>query len=160
MKTHAVFFFAAMFAITALSACTVAGRHPASPTPTPDFASEARSMMDLYAQAVLEMDSQSIASLFLPDGAVHDNGKLKAQGPDAILKFLKSFDGVVRVDNYQTTIKSVQVNGNTVILTGTFQQQYTLLANNQTGTSSGNFTAEWVHQPDDKWLIRKMATQE
>jgi uncharacterized protein (TIGR02246 family) len=160
MKTHAVFFFAVMFAFIALSACTRAGIAPASPTPTPDFASEARSMMDRYTQAVLNMDSQTIASLFLPDGAVYDNGKLKARGPDAILKFLKSFDGVVRVDKYQTTITSVQVSGNTVILTGTFQQQYTLLANNQTGTSSGNFTAEWVHQADSKWSIRKMATQE
>ncbi len=160
MNTNGVLSFTALFVLIALSACTVAGTPPASPTPTPDFAFEARAMMDRYSQALLKMDSQTIASLFLPDGAAYDNGKLQAQGPDAIFKFLKSFDGVVRVDKYKTTITSVQVNGDTVILTGTFQQQYKLLANNQTGTSSGNFTAEWVRQADSKWLIRKMETQE
>jgi uncharacterized protein (TIGR02246 family) len=160
MKTHTILSFAGLFALIALSACATAVAPLAALTPTPDLASEARAMMDQYDQAILKMDSQTIASFFLPDGAAYDNGNLQAQGPDAMLKFMKSFDGVVRVDKYQTTITSVQANGATVILTGTFQQQYTMLANNQTGTSSGNFTVEWVRQADGKWLIRKIETQE
>ena len=160
MKIHAILSFACLLALIVLSACTATVTSPAPPTPTPDFASEVRAMMDQYDQAILKMDSQTIASFYLPDGAAYDNGHLQAQGPDAVLKFLKSFDGVVRLDKYQTTITSVQVNGDTVILTGTFQQQYTLLANNQTGASSGNFTAEWVRQANSKWLIRKIETQE
>ncbi len=154
MKIHIVLFFASI----ALSACA----SPVTPTasPTPDLASEARAMMSQYSLAVQKMDYQTIASFYLPDGAAYDNGQLQAQGPDAIRTFLKSFNGVVRVDQYQTKVTSAQVNGDTVTLTGTFQQQYTLLANNQSGASSGTFTVEWVRQPDGKWLIKRIETHE
>jgi uncharacterized protein (TIGR02246 family) len=157
MKTHYILASAGLFVLFVLSACTAAATPP---TPTPDYAAEARARMDQYAQAILKMDSQAIVSLYLPDGAAYDNGNLQAQGPDAILKFMKSFDGVVRVDKYQAVVTSAQVKGDTVTLTGTYQQEYTLLANNKTGKSSGNFTAEWVRQADGKWLIRKLETRE
>lgn len=160
MKTYDVLSFAGLLALIALSACTAAVTPTASPTSTPDLAAEARAMMDQYNQAILKMDSQAIAALFLPDGATYDNGTQLAQGPEAILKFMKSFDDVVQVDSYQAAITSTQVNGDTVTLSGTFEQQYTMLSNHKTGTASGNFTAEWVRQADGKWLLRKMSTQE
>lgn len=160
MKTQEILSFAGLFALIALSACTAAVTPSAPATSTPDLVAEARSMMEQYNQAILKMDSQAIAAFYLPDGAAYDNGNLQAQGPEAILKFMKSFDGVVRVDQYEATITSAQVNGETVTLSGTFQQQYTMLSNHKTGTSSGKFTAEWVRQADGKWLLRKMSTQE
>ena len=158
MKLYAIILFASI----ALSACASSAVPTPTPVPssTPDYASEARAMMDQYDQAMLKMDSQTIASFYLPDGAAYDNGQLQAQGPEAIRNFLESFGGVVRVDQYQMTITSAQVNGNTVILSGTFQQQYTMLANNQGGSTSGSFTVEWMRQPDGKWLIKKLETNE
>jgi len=145
---------------TATSTVKPSPTNTAVPTATHSLEAQARAMMDQYAQATLKMDAQTIAAFYLPDGGAYDNGRLQAQGPDAIFNFLNSFTGVVQVDQYQTTITSAQVNGNHVTLTGTYQQSYTMLANKQTGSASGQFTVEWVRQADGKWLIQKMQTQE
>jgi len=160
MKTRDLLSFAGLLAGLTLSACTAAATPSALPTSTPDLAAEARAMMDQYNQAILKMDSQAIAAFFLPDGTTYDNGTQLAQGPEAILKFMQYFDGVVRVDSYQATITSAQVDGDTMTISGTFEQQYTMLSNKKTGSASGNFTAEWVRQADGQWLLRKMSTQE
>jgi uncharacterized protein (TIGR02246 family) len=157
MKRTPVYTIAVALAASILSGCGAAA--PSSvPTATPDYASEVRAAMQKYSDAVRAMNSDAIAAFYTPDGEAWDRGKLNARGPDAIRTFLKSFDGVVRVDSYQTTITSVTIQGEEATITGTYEQTYTLLADGRSGTARGTYTAEWVRQPDGAWLVQRMTT--
>jgi ketosteroid isomerase-like protein len=140
-----------------LSAC---GAAVPVATPTADYASEAKAAMQKYNDAVLKMDAETIASLFAEDGESWDNARLLARGPDEIRQFLKTFDSVVRVDSYETTVDSDRIEGDHVILKGTYDQHYTLLANNKSAIAKGSYEADWVRQPNGSWLVQKMTTIE
>lgn len=125
----------------------------------PESVAEVKAAMERYNQYVLAMDAESVAASFTADGEVIDRGRSIARGRDAIRKFLASFKGVVRVDENATTIQSVNVQGDTALVTGTYRQKATLLAHQRTIEVEGRLEAEWVRQPTGEWLIRRMRTK-
>jgi len=60
----------------------------------------------------------------------------------------QSTDSTLRVDSYETKTESVNAAGTKPVIVGIYEQEYTWLSNNQTGTMRGRYFAEWVEQPD------------
>jgi ketosteroid isomerase-like protein len=118
-----------------------------------------KAAMRRYSQYVKDMNSEGIAALFTSDGELIDAGKLIAQSPASIRKFLGSFEGAVRVEENINTIDSVTVTGATAVLVGTYRQKVLMLADNRPVQVQGKFEVEWSRQPDGQWLIHRMRTQ-
>src|SRR5262249_49745555 len=118
-----------------------------------------KAAMRRYSQFVKDMNAEGIAALFTSDGELIDAGKVIAQTPASIRKFLGSFEGVVRVEENINSIDSITVTGTSAILVGTYRQKVLMLADNRPVQVQGKFEVEWSRQPDGQWLIHRMRTQ-
>src|SRR6185295_817889 len=119
---------------------------------------EIENAMKQYDRLTFRMAADSLADTYTPDGELGGKGMKTQMGRDSIRKFLKSFDpkSITLISNW-TKASSVVFKGDTAIVEGTYEQK-AKLAQGDTGTYTGTFTAKWMKGESNKWLIRKMYT--
>ena len=123
-----------------------------------DRKAEIENAMKQYDRLTFRMAADSLADTYLPDGELRGKGMKTQIGRDSIRKFLKSFDpkSITLISNW-TKASSVVFKGDTAIVEGTYEQK-AKLAQGDTGTYTGTFTAKWMKGESNKWLIKKMYT--
>lgn len=109
--------------------------------------------MKYYDHLILTSDADSISLLYTPDGNLGDI----AVGRDSIRKFLSSFKNI-KVLSQSSVSASIQINADTAIQKGTYQQS-DLIAGKDTVYVKGKFFATWQWMQDKTWHIKKMITQ-
>src|SRR5262249_31684798 len=75
-----------------------------------------------YEGAILRMDGAAIAASFTDDGQMVTEGQEPIVGPEAIKKFLATFDGEVKVLEYETTLDAKNERDGGVELRGHYRQ--------------------------------------
>jgi len=123
-----------------------------------DHKAEIENAMKQYDRLTFRMAGDSLADTYTPDGELGGQGMKTQLGRDSIRKFLKSFDpkSVTLISNW-TKPTSIVFKGDTAIVEGSYEQK-AKLAEGDTGTYIGTFTAKWMKGDQGKWLIRKMYT--
>jgi len=119
---------------------------------------EIENAMKHYDRLTFRMAGDSLADIYTSDGELGGKGMKTYVGRDSIRKFLKSFDpaSITLISN-STKIDSLVFKGDTAVVKGSYEQK-AKLAQGDTGTYNGTFTATWMKGEGDKWLIRKMYT--
>lgn len=121
-----------------------------------DKQAEVMSIMKQYERYVLEMQMDSLVSLFSADGETGQEGTKLIQGKDSIRSFLASFTNV-KVLEHSNPIDYVAFEKDTGIVTGRYSQT-ALINEHDTVHVKGKFTAKLL--PAGKsWLIRRMTTR-
>jgi hypothetical protein len=106
--------------------------------------------MKRYDRFILQVDADSIASCFAPDGRL---GKLG--GRDSIRAFLKTFNEV-KVLEQASTSETVVIDGDAARQEGHYRQKVILEGDTIIGT--GKYSATWVWDGQAGWLLKKMET--
>ena len=112
-----------------------------------------RSAMQLYDHYIQKLDADSIALLYTPDG---DLGTI-AHGRDSIRKFLLNFKNVNVLSQHSTT-ESIKITGDSSLQKGKYQQ-VVVVAEKDTITVKGEYTASWQWIPRSGWHIKRMETK-
>jgi ketosteroid isomerase-like protein len=122
-----------------------------------DRKAEIEKAMKQYDRLTFRMAADSLANTYSIDGELGGKGMKTSIGRDSIRKFLKSFDpaSITLISNW-TKASSIIFKGDTGVVEGTYEQK-AKLAQGDTGTYIGTFTAKWI-KVDGRWLIRKMYT--
>ena len=141
MYTQRFFLFATLFA-AGLIACKTNTRNKAG----------VELAMHSYDHLILELNADSIALLYTPDG---DLGNM-AHGRDAIRRFLSTFKNV-RVLSQVSQTTSLQVSGDSALQTGRYEQDV-IVDGKDTVSVKGLYTARWIWINDSGWHIRRMDT--
>jgi ketosteroid isomerase-like protein/uncharacterized damage-inducible protein DinB len=123
-----------------------------------DRKTEIEKAMKQYDHLTFRMAADSLADTYTPDGELGGKGMKTQLGRDSIRKFLKSFDpkSITLISN-STKATTINFKGDTAIVEGTYEQK-AKLAQGDTGTYTGTFTAKWMKGEPNKWLIRNMYT--
>lgn len=111
------------------------------------------SAMQQYDHFILNLDADSIALLFTPDGNL---GNI-ARGRDSIKKFLSSFKNV-RVLSQSSSTTSIQINKDTAVQKGAYRQ-VDIVAEKDTVKVKGEYTATWLWINQKGWHIKEMTTK-
>lgn len=114
--------------------------------------SEIELSMKQYDHYIKNLDADSIALMFTPDG---DLGTI-AHGRDSIRKFLSTFKNVSVLATASTT-GSIVLNGDSSTQTGTYWQ-LDLINARDTVKVKGLFTAKWKWTKESGWRLKKMET--
>jgi Domain of unknown function (DUF4440) len=114
---------------------------------------EIESAMNQYNRYILSMNTDSIASIFAPDGDLGDI----AHGRDSIQHFLLRFKEF-KVLSQKSTTNSISITGDSATQTGMYWQT-TIIPPNDTVHVKGNFTAKWIWLGGSGWKIKRMDTQ-
>jgi ketosteroid isomerase-like protein len=109
--------------------------------------------MQQYDHLIKEMDADSIALLYTPDGDLGD----VAHGRDSIRKFLSSFKNV-KVLSQSSTTTFLEVHGDSFFQKGTYKQ-VVLMEGKDTVRVKGEYNATWLWIPNDGWHIKHMTTK-
>jgi uncharacterized protein (TIGR02246 family) len=117
-----------------------------------------RQALQAYDAAVLAMNADAIAALYLPEGEMWDQGKLARKGPDAIRTFLKSFEGQVRVESQRTAIDRIRWQGVRAIVETTYQQGARVLSTQALVDAHGHIRFEWMKDGAGAWRIARAET--
>ena len=112
-----------------------------------------QSAMKQYDHYIQNLDADSIALLYTPDG---DLGNI-AHGRDSIRKFLSTFKNV-KVLSQSSTTASIKITGDTSLQKGRYQQ-VVVIAGKDTLTLRGEYTATWLWMPNAGWHIKRMETK-
>ncbi len=109
--------------------------------------------MQRYNHLILQLDADSIALLFTPNGNLGDI----AVGRDSIKKFLSSFKDI-KVLSQNSSTTSIIIKGDSAIQKGLYQQS-DIIAKKDTMYVKGEYTALWQWLPQQGWRIKKMVTK-
>jgi uncharacterized protein (TIGR02246 family) len=109
-----------------------------------------------YRNLILELQADRVADMFADDGELSHNGEKSYIGPRQISAFLKSFSGY-KILKYELVAVSTAVEGENATQNGTYTQTVVAPEGN-TIMAAGSFETAWRHQPDGRWLIKKMRT--
>ena len=108
--------------------------------------------MQKYDRYILNMDVDSIALLYAPDGEL---GKM-ATGRDSIRRFLEKFKKYkVLAQTSKTNL--ISINKDTALHSGLYTQKVIVPAND-TVTVKGLFSAKWIWIDSTGWHIQRMET--
>ena len=110
------------------------------------------SALHTYDRLIMEMDADSIASLYTTDGEL---GKV-AKGRDSIRRFLLTFKKFQVLVNESTT-DSIFMTGDSALQTGSYRQEV-VLPSKDTAHLKGLFRASWIWKKREGWHIKKMET--
>lgn len=124
---------------------------PAHPSP----AVELQAALARYEQLVLSMDHAGIASLFVEDGEVDNDGQRPITGPAAIDTFLRQFSAY-KVLRYEIVATRTTINDPAAVQTGSFHQRVRL-PDGRVVDVFGKFKVEWVWTAQG-WRIWRMGT--
>ncbi len=108
--------------------------------------------MKTYDRFILNMNTDSIALLYAPDGEL---GKM-AKGRDSIRIFLNKFKDFKVLFQRSETDK-ISIEQDSAIQTGNYRQTV-IIPSKDTVTVKGSFTVLWVWSGSGAWLIRRMET--
>ncbi len=114
---------------------------------------EIESAMNQYDRYLVSMNTDSIASLFTPDG---DLGGM-AQGRDSIRRFLLRFKDY-KVLSQKSSTETISISGDSATQKGMYWQ-ITVVPPRDTVHVKGNFTASWKWLAHEGWKIKQMETQ-
>ena len=148
-----VVFIASM--IIALTACNTTNKVTA--TPTPDRSPDVRADMGKYNQCFSQMNTDCMASLFAPNGAVYDTGLLQASGPDAIRRYMNQSFSISHIDSLTPTIDLIMINGAVGVALGTYDEK-TTNATGQRSETKLQYVAAWINQSNGQWLLNCVST--
>ena len=109
-----------------------------------------------YASLVRQMASDSIGTMYLPNGVLAAPDRPPIVGPGAVAAFLHGFDNY-RVLKYEVRGDSVATHGDTAWQQGRWWQQVRL-PNGDTVTVNGGLSAEWVRIGPATWHLRRLGT--
>lgn len=137
--------------IATLALAPIACRHAAPET-------RVNAALAHYAALATAMQHDSIAALFLPDGAMQNAGDAPIVGPDAIRTHLRSFADFHVIEN-RLHADSTRVHGDSAYQAGTFWQRVRL-PKGDTVIASGRFEAHWaLDAHDHAWKLHRLATR-
>ena len=114
---------------------------------------EIESAMNQYNRYLVSMNTDSIASLFTPDG---DLGGM-ARGRDSIRRFLMRFKDY-KVLSQKSSTETISISGDSATQKGMYWQ-ITVVPPRDTVHVKGNFTASWIWLAHEGWKIKRMETQ-
>ena len=114
---------------------------------------EIESAMKHYDNLILQLDADSIALLYTPDGNLGD----RALGRDSIRKFLQSFKNI-KVLSQASHTDSITIIADTAIQKGTYTQS-DIIAGKDSVNVKGEYIARWQWQEGEGWRIKKMTTK-
>ncbi|MBI3450110.1 MAG: SgcJ/EcaC family oxidoreductase [Acidobacteria bacterium] len=131
----------------------------AGPDGSTDAAARAQIEAELqrYAAAERVVDANAIAAFYAPDGELINPGMEIVKGPEAIRKFLASFEGV-KIESATMTADSTEVLGDVAMQWGAYAQRVAL-AGKPAADYHGRFVAQWVRRPGGGWALRRLLTQ-
>ncbi len=109
-----------------------------------------------YDSLVQAMDHDGIAALFAPDGELVSPGQAPIVGPEAIRRFLRSFQGFHVIANALVADTTV-VRGPTSHQSGHYSQRVAI-PSGDTVAVQGRFLIEWQRDSAGAWRIRRLAT--
>lgn len=115
-------------------------------------ASTVEAAMHEYDRLIKNMDADSIALLYTPNGEL---GKM-AKGRDSIRNFLLSFKDLHVLSQLSLT-DSLHISKDSAYQTGTYKQ-IVLLNSKDTVTVKGRYFANWLWLPKTGWHIQRMDT--
>lgn len=121
----------------------------------PAHGSDLQAALARYEQLVLSMDHAGIASLFVEDGEVDNDGQRPITGPAAIDAFLRTFSAY-KVLRYEIVATRTTINDPAAVQTGSFHQRVRL-PDGRVVDVFGKFKVEWVWTPQG-WRIWRMGT--
>ena len=108
--------------------------------------------MQKYNKFLLNMDVDSIALLYTPDGEL---GKM-AVGRDSIRRFLENFKKYKVLSQVSKT-NLIRISRDTALQSGLYTQKV-IVPVNDTVTVKGLFSAKWIWMDSTGWHIRRMET--
>lgn len=119
-----------------------------------DRTAEIEQSMRHYDHLILQMNADSIADLYAPDGQLGDQPGIV--GRDSISKFLKTFTAFKVLETHSTS-DSVSFDHDTAFQSGSYFQR-TRIPAGDTLELHGTYAAIWVKK-NNRWLIQKMTTK-
>jgi hypothetical protein len=108
--------------------------------------------MKNYDRFILEMNTDSIALLYSPEGEL---GKM-AKGRDSIRNFLNRFRDF-KVLSQKSETNKISIEKDSAIQTGSYRQMV-IVPSKDTVTVKGSFTARWIWSGARGWQIQRMET--
>jgi hypothetical protein len=114
---------------------------------------EIESAMNQYNRYILSMNTDSIASIFTPDGDLGD----VAHGRDSIKRFLYRFKEF-KVLSQTSATNMIAVSGDSATQQGMYWQT-TIVPPNDTVHVKGNFTTQWIWLAGSGWKIKRIDTR-
>lgn len=108
--------------------------------------------MRRYDRFILEMQVDSIANLYTPDGNLGG----VAIGRDSIRALLHKFENI-KVIFQESTTESINISADSATHTGSYRQT-DILPQRDTVTVSGRFVVNWKWLEKGGWHIQKMTT--
>src|SRR6478735_4583353 len=116
-----------------------------------DRKAEIEKAMKQYDRLAFRMAADSLADTYLPNGELGGKGMKTQTGRDSIRKFLKSFDPAsIKLISNWTKASSIVFKGDTAVVEGSYEQK-AKLAQGDTATYIGTFTAKWMKGEQTKW---------
>lgn len=109
--------------------------------------------MKQYDHLILNLDADSIALLYAPDG---DLGNI-AHGRDSIRNFLLTFKNLKVLSQISNT-EFIKVSGDSAFQKGNYHQTVVVAAKN-TVHVKGEYSAKWVWIANSGWHIKRMETK-
>jgi len=138
------FFLRLFFAFSIMASCVAwIGPHQSR---------EIESAMNQYSRYILSMNTDSIASMFTPDGDLGDI----AHGRDSIQHFLMRFKDF-KVLSQSSTTNKISIVGDSAIQKGMYWQT-TIVPPRDTVHVKGTFVAQWTWLETTGWKIKRMDT--
>ena len=109
--------------------------------------------MERYHVAARAVDPDSLAAFYTATGTLFEPGIEPVHGRDSIRAFVASFPGV-RVEVATATPDTIEVFGTTALLWGSYFERLAF-PGQPISEQHGKFVAEWIRQPDGRWLIER-----
>lgn len=115
---------------------------------------EVADALERYQRAARTVNPDSMAAFYSPAGTLFEPGIHPVRGRDSIRAFLASFPGV-RVHVATATPDTIEVFGGTAFVWGSYFERLAF-PGQPLSEQHGKFVAEWVQQPDGRWLIHRL----
>ena len=115
---------------------------------------EVADAMERYQVAARSVIPDSIASFYTETATLFEPGIMPVQGRDSIRAFIASFAGV-RVGVATAMPDTIEILGGTALYWGTYFERLSFPGQPES-EQHGKFIAEWVGQPDGRWLIQRL----
>ncbi len=109
--------------------------------------------MERYMVHARQVNADSVASFFTPNGTLFEPGIFPIQTRDSIRAFMASFPGV-RVEVATATPDTIEVFGETALLWGSYFERLAF-PGQPLSEQHGKFVIAWRRQPDGSWLIHR-----
>ncbi|MBS0446444.1 MAG: nuclear transport factor 2 family protein [Proteobacteria bacterium] len=110
-----------------------------------------------YRQLSVAADAERLADMYDSGGELSHGDGPPHVGHDDILAFLKGYAGY-RIRTYELQATSTSVEGDGRVTQEGRYSQTVVAPGGKTITAAGTFSARWAHQPDGRWLLRRMHT--